>query len=66
MTTINFQIDKEDLQILYLHTKQAYGNIGFNVWVVECKKGYQEYLINRENPKSFTQWVNAQIIALCY
>ena len=66
MTAINFQIDQEDLQILYLHTREAYGNIVFNAWVIECEKGYKDYLIDRENPKTFSQWVNAQIIALCY
>ena len=66
MKNINFQIDLESLQALYVHSRQAYGDIPFDSFVVECKKAYIEYLTNRENPKTFSQWVNGQIIALNY
>jgi hypothetical protein len=66
MKNINFQIDLEDLQALYMHSRQAYGNMSFENWTSECKKAYVEYLNNRENPKTYSEWVNAQIIALAY
>ena len=66
MKNIDFKIDLEDLQALYIHTRQAYGNMTFDSWLLECKKAYKQYLTNRENPKTFSQWVNGQIIALAY
>ncbi len=60
-----FRIDLEDLQTLYLYAKNSYcPNLGFEDWKKECKEAYEKYLINRVNPKTFSQWVNFQIIAL--
>ena len=66
---INFEIDLEDLKALFLHTKDAYKkNITFNIWVDNCQANYEQYFERQiqlnETPKSFSQWVNGQIIAL--
>ena len=64
MKTLNFGIDQEDLKVLYIKVKSAYNNIPFNDFVGECKIVYKEYTKNKENPKTYSQWVNGQIIAL--
>jgi len=66
---INFEIDLEDLKVLFLHTKFAFKkNITFNMWVHNCQSSYEQYFERQiqlnETPKSFSQWVNGQIIAL--
>ena len=64
MKTIDFKIDQEDLKALFVLTRFAYGNMTFNSWVEECKNSYASFVKNKENPKTFSQWVNGQIIAL--
>lgn len=66
MKNTDFTIDLIDLQTLYIHTRKAYGNMPFEAWVLECQKAYNEYLEKRENPKTYSQWVNGQILALAY
>ncbi len=55
---------QEDLKILFLHTSHAYPNMIFSQWVEEIKKSYTSFAEGKENPKTFSQWVNGQIIAL--
>ena len=68
---IDFTIDQEDLQILYLHIRYSYKRMSFDKWVIEVKNVYKEYhdrnLNNLEKygtPITFSQWVNGQIIGL--
>ena len=55
---------EEDLKILYLHTRDAYPGYLFHDWCVEVHEVYTEYAQSRENPKTLSQWINGQIIAL--
>lgn len=71
MKVIDFTIDQEDLNILYLHTRFAYGKVTLEQWTEQVKKAYVEYFerntANVEKygePKTFFQWVNGQIISL--
>lgn len=69
MNTIDFTIDQDDLKCLFLACRDAYKS--FAEFVEYSKKGYTEYhkrnSDNTEkygNPKTYTQWINGQIIAL--
>ena len=64
MKNIDFKIDTEDLMALFAAVKFAYGNITFDAWVKECKKSYISYIKVKENTKTYSQWVNGQIISL--
>ena len=71
MGTLNFEIDNNDLDILYLHTMDAYNGMSLDKWVIEIKIAYKEYYNRNLNnsqrygtPKTFSQWVNGQIISL--
>jgi hypothetical protein len=66
---MNLQIDNNDLKILYIKTSFLYAN--FDEFKKECKKSYIEYFDrNTHNiekygqPKTFSQWINKQIIIL--
>jgi hypothetical protein len=68
MENINFIIDKEDLKCLFIACKL---DVSFEKFVKDCEDGYSDYFKrNLENlekygkPKTFSQWVNGQIIAL--
>lgn len=71
MENLNFTIDAEDLKFMYSHTKHAYNGVSIDKWVIEVKNSYKEYFNRNLNdlqkygtPKTFSQWVNAQIISL--
>lgn len=71
MKNLDFTIELEDLQILFVKTRHAYKNMSFEKWTEEAKKSYSEYHERNSNdlkkygqPKTFFQWVNGQIIAL--
>jgi len=36
----NLKIEEQDLKILFIHTKAAYGVMSFNDWKKDCKKSY--------------------------
>lgn len=61
---VSLKIDLEYLQTLYLHTRSSYGNISFLSWVKESEDSYRKYASNTRNAKTYSQWVNGQIIAL--
>jgi len=71
MSTLNYSIEIEDLKVLMIKSIVAYKNTSFENFVIECKQSYSDYY-NRNmsdlkkwgQPKSFSQWVNGQIIAL--
>lgn len=66
----NLEITKEDLKTLYAHTKGAYPNKTFAEWCDECKKSYMTYFNNKSiyniNKYTYSQFVNAQILAIAY
>lgn len=64
MKIVDFSIDQEDLKVLYVKTKHAYGNLDFEKWVKQVKNAYSSFVKNKNNPKSFSDWVNGQIIYL--
>jgi hypothetical protein len=64
---MNLQIDLQDLKILYIKTSFLYAN--FDEFTKDCKQSYIEYYdkkthSNSENIKTFSQWINKQIIIL--
>ena len=61
-TTIDFTIDANDLKALYFACKGAYKD--YDYFVKDCKESYTEYLRHRTTPKTFSEWINAQTIAL--
>ena len=68
MGNIDFTIEENDLKCLYI----ACGlNQSFDRFKEDCKKGYTDYrnrnladLKKYGTPKTFSQWVNGQILAL--
>ena len=64
----DYTIDNEDLQVLFLHTRDAYQGYTFEQWKRECKKAYTEFAIAKNNKgqdvPTYSQWVNGSIIAL--
>jgi hypothetical protein len=71
MKNIDFTIDIEDLKCLFIVCTKAFKNVPFDSFVNNCKISYCLYhKRNTENlekygsPKTFSQWVNGQIIAL--
>lgn len=60
----DFTIDQQDLKILFVHTKEAYRGYTFERWCNEIKKAYISFIKYKVNPKTFSQWVNGQIIYL--
>lgn len=70
-TEIDFSIDQDDLKILFLNTLHVYKEKSFDKWVIELKTSYKEYHNRNLNdlekygtPRTFSHWVNCQIIAL--
>ena len=65
----DMKIDRNDLEALFTHTRSAYENITFENWAIECKNSYISYFENKElfshRQYTYSQFVNAQIIALC-
>jgi hypothetical protein len=67
MKAIDFTIDHEDVLILWGHSQHCYPGYTFEKFRNEIKGVYvNNYLPNRENPLTFSQWVNAQIITIAY
>lgn len=62
--TTDFTIDQDDLKVLFLHTKIAYNGYTFERWCDEIKESYTRFIKDKINPKTFSQWVNGQIIYL--
>ena len=64
----DLRINQDELKVLFIHTRYAYGNITFISWEKECKKSYMSYFNNKElfsnRQYTYSQFVNAQIIAL--
>jgi hypothetical protein len=69
---MDFTIDEQDLRILFLHTQSTkFSKDGFKKFILDCENSYSEYYKRNMNnvsryglPKTYSQWVNAQIIAL--
>ena len=69
---LSLQIENQDLRILFLKTSTTSFSLkGFNDFIKECEDAYLDYF-NRNinnlekygNPKTYSQWVNGQIISL--
>jgi hypothetical protein len=67
-----FKIDSQDLRILFLKTQTTqFSTKGFNNFIKECEDAYLDYFNRNMNnlekygtPKTYSQWVNGQIIFL--
>ena len=68
MANIDFTIEQDDLKCLFIACKLQ---TSFETFVTDCKKAYAEY--NQRNldnlqkygkPKTYSQWVNGQILSL--
>ena len=66
MKNLNLVIDTQDLKVLYTHTWFAYPGITYEVWEKKVMESYMEYFNDRDEPKTISQWVNGQIMALAY
>jgi hypothetical protein len=68
MNNINLTIDQDDLKCLFIACKLE---VSFATFEKDCYNSYRDYYSRNINnvqvygePKTFSQWVNAQIIAL--
>lgn len=62
---LNLEIDEIDLKILFLLASVGdYKEISFAVWCEDTKKAYIDFKERSNTDKSYSQWVNGQIIAL--
>lgn len=68
MENIDFTIEQDDLKCLYIACKQKQT---FNQFVKDCEQGYADYrkrnldnLDRYGQPKTYSQWINGQIIYL--
>ena len=68
MENLDLTIDQDDLKALFIACKLP---ISFPVFCTRNEKAYKEYHARNTNnverygkPKTFSQWVNAQIISL--
>tara|TARA_R110000737_G_scaffold30891_4_gene49390 strand:+ start:650 stop:841 length:192 start_codon:yes stop_codon:yes gene_type:complete len=59
----NLKIELDDLKTLFACTRGAH-TMTFADWSEDCVKSYMSYFNNKEYPYTYSQWVNAQIIAL--
>ena len=67
-----FNIENQDLRILFLKTSTTtFSSKGFDNFIKECEDAYLNYFNRNINnlekygkPKTYSQWVNGQIIAL--
>jgi hypothetical protein len=67
-----FEIDDQDLRILFLKTSTTeFSTKGFKLFIEECEQSYLDYFNRNINnlsrygePKTYSQWVNGQIIVL--
>jgi hypothetical protein len=68
MENIDFTIDENDLKCLFIACKLKQT---FNQFVKDCEEGYADYhkrnldnLQKYGQPKTYSQWINGQIIHL--
>lgn len=67
-----FNIDYQDLRILFLKTlTTTFSAKGYDNFIKECEDYYLDYFNRNINnlekygsPKTYSQWINGQIIAL--
>lgn len=69
MENIDFTINQDDLKCLFIACRNTYKS--FDEFIQDSKKGYAEYHKRNSdnvekfgNPKTYSQWINGQIIAL--
>ena len=63
MKNLNLTISELDLKTLYLCTGYCMG-VSFNQWKKDTKEAYINFATNKQDVKTYSQWVNGQIIAL--
>ena len=68
----DLKIEDQDLRILFLKTQNTkFSSDGYKKFIKECEESYLDYFNRNTNnlekygtPKTYSQWVNGQIIAL--
>jgi hypothetical protein len=58
------EVDLKDLQEINLYSVELNKGINSKVWFSECRKSYIQYLKVSESKKTFSEWLNNQIILL--
>ena len=66
---MNLSIDINDIKILYLKCTYLHKNITLEQFSKSCKRTYIEWHdkqtnLGNDNIKTFSQWINRQIISL--
>lgn len=56
----------DDLKALFIAARHAYKGYTFEMFAKEAKADYAKYAESRVEPKTFSQWVNGQVMALSY
>tara|TARA_R110000772_G_scaffold6250_5_gene21937 strand:- start:825 stop:1037 length:213 start_codon:yes stop_codon:yes gene_type:complete len=69
MATINFNIDQDDLKALFITTRDSHKKgVNLKNWTNNCEANYEMYFERQiqlnQKPKTFTQWINGQTLAL--
>lgn len=62
----DMQCSVDDLKALFIACKNAYKGYSYDMFQKECKNNYIEYAKTKRFPKSYSQWINGQIIALIW
>lgn len=65
---LDLRVGEDDLKTLFIHSRMAYGNIGYIAWKKKCKEAYMSYFNDKKlfnvKQKTYSQWVNSQTVAL--
>jgi len=61
---IDMKIESEDLKALFLAVRFSLKGQSLKNFCTDCEKSYKEYYKKRDNPKSYSQWINGQTIAM--
>lgn len=66
---VDFTVDSDDLKALYLQTRDCMKKgITLQQFINNCEADYEQYFERKiqlnEDAKTFSQWINGQIIAL--
>lgn len=60
----NLAIDINDIKALLVHCRDAYPTMSVNDFKSLCINDYLHYWHERNNPMTFSEWVNGQILVL--
>lgn len=69
MKTLDFTIDQDDLKALFICTRDSHKRgVTFQNWKNNCEANYEQYFERQlqldQTPKTFSQWINGQVVSL--